>query len=77
MGPTSSCKTARARCIVAGVILLAASVAACSAPAPASSLPLTLVRDITLPGAASRLDYQALDTGAKRLYIAHQSVTRG
>lgn len=51
--------------------LLSVSLTACSSPAPASSLPLTLIQDITLPGAATRLDYQALDPGAKRLYIAH------
>ncbi|WP_307033021.1 YncE family protein [Arthrobacter sp. B3I4] len=53
------------------LIFLAASAAACSGPPPASALPLTQVQDIALPGAASRLDYQALDTAAKRLYIAH------
>ncbi|WP_284984009.1 YncE family protein [Arthrobacter sp. efr-133-TYG-118] len=57
--------------LAAGVMLLATSVAACSTPAPASALPLTQVQDIPLPGAASRLDYQALDAGAKRIYIAH------
>jgi YVTN family beta-propeller protein len=58
--------------IVAGFLtFLAGHVTACSGPGPASSLPLTPVQDIPVPGAASRLDYQALDAGAKRLYIAH------
>jgi YVTN family beta-propeller protein len=52
---------------------LAMSLTACAGPEPppASALPLTQVQDIVLPGAASRLDYQALDAGSKRLYIAH------
>jgi YVTN family beta-propeller protein len=47
--------------------------AACAAPAPgpASSLPLTLIRDVELPGGATRLDYQAVDPSGRRLYIAH------
>jgi DNA-binding beta-propeller fold protein YncE len=48
-----------------------AGLTACSSPAPAGSLPLVPVRDIVLPGGATRLDYQALDTVAKRLYVAH------
>jgi len=32
---------------------------------------LTLVQDVPLPGAASRLDYQAIDPAAKRLYVTH------
>lgn len=77
MGPAPSCRTAWTAWtapsvrIAASLMLLAASVTACSGPPPASSLPLTQVQDIPLPGAASRLDYQALDAGAKRLYIAH------
>jgi YVTN family beta-propeller protein len=69
MGPAPSPRTGF---ISAGIlILLLMAVTACSGPDPASSLPLTQVRDIALPGAASRLDYQALDAGARRLYIAH------
>jgi YVTN family beta-propeller protein len=56
----------------AGVLgLLAASMTGCAGPPQGSSLPLTLIQDVPLPGAASRLDYEALDAGAKRLYIAH------
>ncbi|ABK05892.1 40-residue YVTN family beta-propeller repeat protein (plasmid) [Arthrobacter sp. FB24] len=73
MGPTLSRRPAKTALIAAGLLalLLPASLSACSGPAPASALPLTQVQDIALPGAASRLDYQALDAGAKRLYIAH------
>lgn len=34
-------------------------------------LPLTAVADLPLPGQASRFDYQAVDAGSRRLYIAH------
>ncbi len=60
--------------VITGAVLLAllaASVTACSQPPPASALPLTHVQDIPLPGTANRLDYQALDADANRLYIAH------
>jgi len=52
-------------------LLAAAVLTACSGPAPASALPLTQVQDIALPGTTNRLDYQALDVGANRLYVAH------
>lgn len=60
-----------AAAVLSGCVLAAAGLAGCSAPAPESSLPLTQVQDIALPGGSNRLDYQALDPGAKRLYIAH------
>jgi DNA-binding beta-propeller fold protein YncE len=41
------------------------------APTTASSLPLTQVADLPLPGHASRFDYQWLDPTHRRLYIAH------
>ena len=34
-------------------------------------LPLALVRDVALPGGATRFDYQWVDPGSRRLYIAH------
>lgn len=52
-------------------LLATAALTACSGPAPASALPLTQVQDIALPGSTNRLDYQALDVGANRLYVAH------
>jgi len=36
-----------------------------------SKLPLRILRDVQLSGASSRLDYQSLDSGSGRLYIAH------
>jgi DNA-binding beta-propeller fold protein YncE len=36
-----------------------------------SSLPLDHLSDVALPGRASRFDYQAVDSGNRRLYIAH------
>lgn len=73
MGLNPSRRPVKTALIAAGLLalLLPASLSACSGPAPASALPLTQVQDITLPGAVSRLDYQALDADAKRLYIAH------
>jgi YVTN family beta-propeller protein len=35
------------------------------------SLPLELVRDVPLPGGATRFDYQWVDASKRRLYIAH------
>ena len=37
----------------------------------AGTLPLKVVADIPLNGGTTRLDYQSLDSGAGRLYIAH------
>ena len=37
----------------------------------ASVLPLRRVADVSLPGGASRLDYQSVDQGRRRLFIAH------
>src|SRR5689334_14440879 len=34
-------------------------------------LPLERVADVPLPGASSRFDYQSMDDGRGRLYIAH------
>ena len=46
---------------------------AVSATAPRHSQPpvLSLVRDLPLPGSASRFDYQSLDPTSGRLYLAH------
>jgi hypothetical protein len=53
--------------LAAGVLaLLAAAMTACSGIVAA----LDHVQDMPLPGAASRFDYQALDAGANRVYIA-------
>ncbi len=55
------------------VLLSAATLAACTSPPPAAvgDLPLTFQKDVTLPGNATRLDYQVLDPQSNRLYIAH------
>src|SRR4051812_21772350 len=45
------------------------------APGPAR-LSLTLVKDIPLPGSASRFDYQSVDPAAGRLYISHMGAGR-
>jgi len=59
---------------------LAAVAAGCSGSASdeaspgdmvASGFPLRVVRDVRLPGGATRLDYQDLDSATHRLYIAH------
>src|SRR5215813_6912827 len=38
---------------------------------PSSGLPLQVLTDVPLTGGATRLDYQSLDSGSGRLYIAH------
>src|SRR3954469_19499346 len=48
-------------------LLLVAAISA-SKPGP---LPLRAVRDVPLPGGATRFDYQWVDAAARRLYIAH------
>ena len=61
--------------VLAGAASLAVVVAAagCGGDTTTSvgTLPLALVRDVPLPGPASRYDYQDLDPTARRLYIAH------
>lgn len=39
-------------------------------------LPLAHVADVALPGPASRLDYQSVDAGRRRLFIAHLGAGR-
>src|SRR5215831_3760852 len=41
-----------------------------------NALPLDLVADVPLPGGASRFDYQSMDEGRGRLYIAHLGADR-
>jgi DNA-binding beta-propeller fold protein YncE/plastocyanin len=36
-----------------------------------ASLPLRRLADVPLPGGATRFDYQSIDTGRRRLFIAH------
>lgn len=56
---------------VAGFVLTLASAAIARAAPETSTLPLSLVADIPLPGTASRFDYQWADAEHRRLYIAH------
>src|SRR5438874_2286219 len=53
--------------------LLLFGLAVCRAPAPGghASLPLELVSEVPLPGNATRLDYQDLDSQRGHLIIAH------
>lgn len=62
--------------ILARTLVFVATAATRAAPAPAappaaSSLPLSLVADLPLPGNPSRFDYQWIDAAQRRLYIAH------
>jgi hypothetical protein len=41
-----------------------------AAPDAGLSLPLALVRDVALPGGATRLDYQAIGSSGRRPYIS-------
>src|SRR3954447_9716385 len=52
-------------------LLLVLCFTALPANAGPSSLPLTLVADVPLPGGATRFDYQWIDADRRRLYIAH------
>jgi hypothetical protein len=55
-------------------ISLAIAALITSGPAPgsaASSLPLTLVTSVALPGAANRFDYESLDPKTGLLFLAH------
>lgn len=50
---------------------LAVALLAAGSAATQRSLPLDPVADVALPGRASRFDYQFVDDGSRRLYIAH------
>jgi DNA-binding beta-propeller fold protein YncE len=52
-------------------LALAISVLLAGSPPSGSSLPLSSVADVPLPGNATRFDYQTIDPVARRLYIAH------
>jgi DNA-binding beta-propeller fold protein YncE len=56
---------------VLNTLAFALALLVAGSPSVVSSLPLTLVADVPLPGHASRFDYQAVDTVNRRLYIAH------
>ena len=46
-----------------------------SETSPSGTLPLRVLTDIPLTGGTTRLDYQSLDSGSGRLYIAHWALT--
>jgi len=48
-----------------------ASPASTAENAPTTGLPLRVLADVPLTGGTTRLDYQSLDSGTGRLYIAH------
>ena len=57
---------------VTQVFALLGAASACAAGAPAGgALPLTKVADVSLGGAATRMDYASFDTGRHLLFIAH------
>ncbi len=47
-------------------LIAAAAIASLTAP-----LPIAHIRDVMLPGATTRFDYESIDAGRHRLYIAH------
>lgn len=59
--------------VAAGVVILALALIGCvHGPVAADpALPLKAVTTVTLPGAASRFDYESLDPKTNRLFLAH------
>jgi len=57
-------------CAVAGLAAVLLSAGWGAAPAD-GTLPLTLVRDVPLPGSTRRFDYASLDARSDVLYLAH------
>jgi DNA-binding beta-propeller fold protein YncE len=45
-------------------------------PPPAPATALRVVADVSLPGPASRFDYQSIDPAARRLYVSHMNAGR-
>ncbi len=72
-----TCRSARPlrQATLSAVLLIAMCglVTACTLSPPGSvgALPVTFVKDVSLPGGATRLDYQVIDPETNRLYIAH------
>ncbi|MFC0397830.1 YncE family protein [Paraburkholderia rhizosphaerae] len=64
-------RMAAAGLIATALGLTAGCLAKGSAVPTASSLPLTHIADIPLPGRASRFDYESYDPGRHLLFIAH------
>src|SRR5262245_63009544 len=58
---------------VTSLVSLALVLTGCGVNADSAPLPLRLVAEVPLPGAAVRFDYQSLDPVSGRLYIAHMN----
>jgi YVTN family beta-propeller protein len=58
------------------ILTLILALGGCTGRDGASRLPLHLVRDVRLSGPAVRFDYQDLDVGARRLYLAHLGASK-
>lgn len=56
---------------IAAIFVLGAVAAGCSPDSTGPALPLRAVRDVSLPGGTTRFDYQSIDVGGRRLYLAH------
>lgn len=71
--PTRTTRATGLRLVAVFAVAVLAGLTGCSSPASdsAGKLPLTLVRDVPLPGGSTRLDYQVIDPAAKRLYVTH------
>jgi DNA-binding beta-propeller fold protein YncE len=56
-----------------GLVIVAAVITGSAPPttAESASLPLRRIADVRLPGKPTRFDYQSVDPGARRLYLAH------
>jgi YVTN family beta-propeller protein len=62
----------RRRVVTVLVALSVSLVLTCDAASAApTGVPLTRLGDVSLPGGASRFDYQAIDQTTRRLYVAH------
>ena len=57
--------------VVAALAALGLFLAPPAASTADSSLPLTTIATVLLPGAATRFDYESLDPNTQRLFIAH------
>ena len=72
-----SCPLKRLACLaVAGAVLATVFTGCGHRTNRTTALPLRLLNDVRLPGDTSRFDYQDVDTGRRRLFIAHLGASR-
>lgn len=64
-------RSVRAAALVLVLVAAAAAAAVTARNGADSTLPLTLVENVPLPGPSNRFDYTSLDPTTDRLYIAH------